>query len=158
MKPIRERLENWGRAYRDRNNIRRSCGSAEGRFRSNWRQWAPLHEITYSHGVDPNDARIINKAWQMMLGTSKDLLRYHYALELPQNVSARRCRFKPHQFDARLKHAEEFIAEVVDSIEKNLYKTPNNLNRETETSYRRYGGEVRPKESQITETVWLFAF
>lgn len=105
MADILARLENWGRYYRPY-YVYQTCGSAEGNFRSNWRQWVPLGEIPNSEPMDVLDAQKVEIAWKSMeLQKQKEVLRYYFIYRAKPHVIARKARCKIWQIDDVLQKA-----------------------------------------------------
>ena len=102
---IIDRLENWGRYYRPY-YVYQTCGSAEGMFRSNWRQWVPLSEIPNPEPMDVLDAKKIEIAWQSMsIQKQKEVLRYHFIYRAKPHIIARKARCRIWQLDGVLEKA-----------------------------------------------------
>lgn len=102
---IVKRLENWGRYYRPY-YVYKTCGSAEGDFRSNWRQWVPLNEIPNPEPMDVLDAQEIEDAWKTMVSTKqKEVLRYYFIYQAKPHIIARKARCRVWQIDGVLEKA-----------------------------------------------------
>ena len=105
MSDILDRIHNWARAFRP-GYVIQTCGSAEGNYRSNWRQWVALQDIPHSEPIDLIDAQRVETAWKGMVSRKhKEALRHHFIYQCPNYVVARKARCKVWQVQELLGNA-----------------------------------------------------
>lgn len=121
-----ERINNWARWARVGYKLMH-CGSAEGRYRSNWRQWVPLHEIEVKVAIDPLDAWEVELAWRACHHRHKTLLRLRYIWRAADPVMAQRARVKIWQLDLHMGRALRELDGVL-TRQKNRDMVTQNLN------------------------------
>lgn len=92
--PLSDRLRNWARWARGGYALK-SCGSAEGNYRANWRQWLTLQEIGCPDPIDTFDAMTVEQAWRRCSHKTKMLLKYRYIWKAPDDYICRNTRVKP---------------------------------------------------------------
>ncbi|AQG98642.1 hypothetical protein A9R05_07445 [Burkholderia sp. KK1] len=114
---LEQRLDNWARAQRSSGYTQGRATSAEGMFRTGYRESraAPTP-------VDTEDARIVNDAWRSLMPLDKDILMMHYVWRAPSSFICRRLKLKQgrgneHIWTFALWHAQTAIAQRLDKIE-----------------------------------------
>ena len=121
-----DRLRNWGRWARVGIKLAQ-CGSAEGNYRSNWRQWVAVADITHPEPCDAFDAEEVEAAWVRMSNyREKKLLKLKYVWLL-QDEGYRgddgrlvlgiceRIRINPTQLDAWVARSRHHIKYALDA-------------------------------------------
>ena len=103
-----DRLMNWGRWARVGIKLGQ-CGSAEGNYRSNWRQWVELKDINLSEEIDAFDAEEVEAAWRTLPNRERKVLKFHYIKRMPLVMIAQRCGIKLHQYDVTFARAHYHI-------------------------------------------------
>jgi hypothetical protein len=125
MQDILDRLNNWGRSYRV-GYLRKTCGSAEKYFRSNWRQWQTTSEIHAEQQIDHKDAKIVEEAWARLSSDKhKQALRWHFIHQSPYYVVARKAGVKAWQ-------AQELLGNAIATINSLLTSFSNISNISSE--------------------------
>lgn len=133
-----EGLRNWGRCMRG--GIKRGqCGSAEGNYRSNWRQWLSLSDIPHTEHCDTLEAERYEAAWSGMQDhREKHLLKLVYVWRMRvTGFTDTDGKFKPgicnklriteSQYHATLSRARYHIKLALDKS-KDLCKTITKFN------------------------------
>ena len=143
-----ERIRNWVRYFRDRTEYSRCC-SIEGKlYQAPWRQWVSLQEIQVPEPIDWRDAEILERAWKVMMGKPKLLIKYYYMTGFPVNVVARKSRIKPWQIEVELARAKRVLQNILDNqgdLCQDIRKLDPPSARLTTANDR---GLVRPKETE----------
>jgi toxin CptA len=73
LRTLEIRLENWARAQRSSGYEPGRASSAEGGFRSGYRELRPAPDP-----IDHVDALLVNNAWQRCMAVDKGVLMLHY--------------------------------------------------------------------------------
>ena len=110
-----DRLRNWGRWARGGLKLQ-TCGSAEGRYRSNWRQWIALSDIAHAEPIDIFDAEEIELAWSGLADfKEKKFLKLLYIFRCDKERVMQRCRIKTlEQFDVIHSRSRHHITQALD--------------------------------------------
>ncbi|MDT6993207.1 hypothetical protein [Burkholderia cenocepacia] len=121
---LEPRLENWARAQRSSGYAPAGAGSAEGMYRSGFRE-----SCSDQDPLDLLDARVVNEAWKGLMPLDKDVLQLHYVWRAHSSFICRRLKLKQgrgneHIWTFALYHAQE-------AIWKRLAKPSGVVNRET---------------------------
>lgn len=128
-----DRLKNWGRWARVGIKLGQ-CGSAEGNYRSNWRQWLALSDIPHSEPIDAFDAEEVEAAWVRMFDRQEHkLLKLKYVTRLPvvgyKDEDGRyrpgicdKLRIREGKFDAIHSRARYHISLLLDKKKNLMYK------------------------------------
>lgn len=131
MSELDDRLQNWARWARVGYKLMHA-GSAEGRYRSNWRQWVPLHEIEVKVAIDPLDAWDVELAWRQCHHRHKVLLKLRYIWRAADTILAHRARVKIWQLDIHMGRALRELDGVL-TRQKNRDMVTQNLNAPVRT-------------------------
>jgi hypothetical protein len=114
---LEARLENWARAQRSSGYAPGRATSAEGMFRSGYRESraSPIP-------VDQLDAQTVNEAWKRLMPLDKDVLMLHFVWRAPSSFICRRLKLKQgrgneHVWQFALWHAQQAIAHRLDKVE-----------------------------------------
>lgn len=125
LNALEARLENWARAQRSSGYTPGRATSAEGMFRTGYRESraAPIPP-------DYADAAIVNDAWKRLMPLDKDVLMMHYVWRAPSSFICRRLKLKQgrgneHIWTFALWHAQTAIAQRLDKIEGEFVNGPN---------------------------------
>lgn len=128
LRALEARLDNWARAQRSSGYTPGRATSAEGMFRSGYRESraAPLP-------VDLEDARLVQDAWRRLMPLDKDVLMMHYVWRAPSSFICRRLKLKQgrghgHVWEFALYHAQQEIAkrlEKLDTLAENVVDAYN---------------------------------
>lgn len=117
LNALESRLENWARAQRSSGYSAGRATSAEGMFRSGYREVraAPIPP-------DYADAAIVNDAWKRLYPLDKDVLMMHYVWRAPSSFICRRLKLKQgrgneHIWQFALYHAQNAIAQKLEKSE-----------------------------------------
>lgn len=117
LNAVNDRLENWARAQRSSGYTAGRANSAEGMFRTGYRESraAPMPP-------DYADAAIVNDAWKRLYPLDKDVLCMHYVWRAPSSFICRRLRLKQgrgneHVWTFALYHAQSAIAQKLEKPE-----------------------------------------
>lgn len=105
---LEDLLRNWGRYYRDRIHMGQ-CGSAEGNYRSNWRQWRELGDIPLSTPCDIRMASLVEEAWKKLMPVHQKLLKCTYMMNAPDWFVARKSGVKVWKLAMELAKAHRAI-------------------------------------------------
>lgn len=124
LRALEARLENWARAQRSSGYAPGRATSAEGMYRSGYRESHPSAEI-----VDTLDALIVNKAWQRCMPLDKEVLRMHYIWRAPSSLICRRLKIPQGRkhvaaWEFALFHAQNAIGQQIDKIEGKFVNNP----------------------------------
>jgi DNA-directed RNA polymerase specialized sigma24 family protein len=101
-------LDAWGRWSRIRRGSA-TCGSAEGQYRANWRQW---HYPTVEEMMPQPLARdmlAIDRAVVRLPIAYLELIRSHYVAKLPASTIRRRLSVNRDQLEAHLYRARQMV-------------------------------------------------
>ena len=114
---LEARLENWARAQRSSGYSPGRATSAEGMFRTGYRESRAMPTP-----VDTEDARIVQDAWRRLMPLDKDVLMMHYVWRAPSSFICRRLKLKQgrgneHVWTFALWHAQQAIAHRLEKIE-----------------------------------------
>jgi toxin CptA len=125
LNALNDRLENWARAQRSSGFVGGRACSAEGMFRTGYRESraAPIPP-------DYADAQIVNDAWKRLYPLDKDVLMMHYVWRAPSSFICRRLKLKQgrgneHIWTFALWHAQQAIAHALEKIEGEFVNRPN---------------------------------
>lgn len=117
LNALNDRLENWARAQRSSGYTAGRANSAEGMFRTGYRESraAPMPP-------DYADAAIVNDAWKRLYPLDKDVLMMHYVWNAPSSFICRRLKLKQgrgneHVWTFALYHAQNAIAQKLEKSE-----------------------------------------
>lgn len=117
LNALEQRLENWARAQRSSGYTAGRANSAEGMFRTGYRESraAPMPP-------DYADAAIVNDAWKRLYPLDKDVLMMHFVWRAPSSFICRRLKLKQgrgneHVWTFALWHAQNAIASRLEQIE-----------------------------------------
>lgn len=109
LNALEQRLENWARAQRSSGYTAGRANSAEGMFRTGYRESraAPMPP-------DYADAAIVNDAWKRLYPLDKDVLMMHFVWRAPSSFICRRLKLKQgrgneHVWTFALYHAQNAI-------------------------------------------------
>ena len=128
-----DRLRNWGRWARGGLKLQ-TCGSAEGRYRSNWRQWVRVEDIQQPGQCDIFDAEEVEKAWVRMGDfKEKKLLKLKYVFCLTDEGYTdddgrfvlglcQRLRIKHRDLFAMLARSRHNLLQSIEYIERESKK------------------------------------
>lgn len=164
-----DRLRNWGRWARSGIKLK-ACGSAEGRYRSNWRQWIALADISHPEPCDIFDAEAVEAAWVRMADhRQKKLLKLKYVWRLKDSGYmdesghrvlglCERLRIKLHQLEVESGRAHFHIRKQLDSQMNIRYgsRKIGMLPETVEACDALKGGVARPKETEAREVSGFF--
>ncbi|HDR9075899.1 TPA: hypothetical protein QDA97_004712 [Burkholderia vietnamiensis] len=128
LRELEPRLENWAKAQRSSGYAPAGAGSAEGMYRSGFRE-----SCEGGDGIDLADARAVNDAWKRLMPLDKDVLLMHYVWRAHSSFICRRLKLKQgrgheHVWDFALLHAQRAIAQL-------LAKVGGKLGNRDETAY-----------------------
>ena len=121
-----DRLRNWARCYRDTIHFG-SCGSVEGRYRSNWRQWVTLGEIELRPSMDSLDAEIVEQAWRRLIYKYRIILKLCYMTNLPAFIVARKAKVKTWKLEeeyGKAIRAMQISLQAIDNQKNFCYDAP----------------------------------
>lgn len=145
---IDERLKNWSRYYRTR-IIFQACGSAEKYYRAPWRQWISLSDIQHSEPIDVWDAQEVEKAWRLMLGRHKLLLKYTYMSPgMPDWMICRKSGIKRWRLETELARSKRIIKTILDNFDAVLSNDENLIPRTTRENAARWEGRSFSEKEQ----------
>lgn len=117
LRALEARLENWARAQRSSGYAPGRATSAEGMYRSGYRESRASPDE-----VDALDALIVNKAWQKLMPLDKEVLRMHYIWRAPSSFICRRLKIpqgrRNSAWDFALYHAQSVIHTKIDKIDE----------------------------------------
>lgn len=113
---LEPRLENWARAQRSSGYAPATASSAEGMFRSGYRE-----SRARPGDIDVADAHLVNEAWKRLMPLDKDVLMLHYVWRAPSSFICRRLKLKQgrghgHIWDFALYHAQEAIDRKLQKV------------------------------------------
>lgn len=124
LNALTDRLENWARAQRSSGYTAGRANSAEGMFRTGYRESraAPIPP-------DYADAAIVNDAWRSLMPLDKDVLMMHFVWRAPSSFICRRLKLKQgrgleHVWTFALWHAQQAIAQRLEKIEGKFVNRP----------------------------------
>ena len=112
---IEDRLRNWSAYYRDGHRTC-CCGSLEGGFRSNYRQWQEISDIHLTTYIDWRDAEEVEKAWRKLHGRPKILLRMVYMDKCSPELVCRKIGVRRWQYGVELMKAKINLTLVLDGV------------------------------------------
>lgn len=138
---IRNRLENWGRAYRDTNGTFGHCRSIEHRYVPDksllHSEQAQEEQVSKPPAPDLRDAEAVNLAWKKCSLKTKKLLKWSFCMgRVSDEMVCRRCgmRAEPPFILARAFYqATKEIERMLDDGTNGARITPDNSSSRADT-------------------------
>jgi hypothetical protein len=125
LRALEGRLDNWARAQRSSGYVPATACSAEGMFRSGYRESRARPD-----DVDYADAALVNEAWKRLMPLDRDVLMMHYVWRAPSSFICRRLKLKQgrghgHVWEFALYHAQSAIAQRLARVEGEFVNPPD---------------------------------
>jgi hypothetical protein len=116
LRALEPRLENWARAQRSSGYAPGRASSAEGSFRSGYRESRARPD-----DIDMFDAALVNEAWKRLMPLDRDVLMMHYVWRAPSSFICRRLKLKQgrgneHVWTFALYHAQDAIDRKLQKV------------------------------------------